>query len=370
MRRLYAGCDLHSNSNFIGVIDGEGKRVFKKKVRNDIFEVRGVLRPFREELVGVVVESTYNWYWLVDGLMEDGYRVHLANPSAMQQYVGLKHVDDRDDAFWLVEMLRLGILPEGYIYPREERAVRDLLRKRGHLVRLRSSLVISLQNILSRNLGRKVRVSEVKALREDRVSPLLEGNEELVLAGQVSKESIDHLTRQIQKIERVVLQRVGLKDSYRFLLTLPGVGKILALTIMLETGPVSRFATVGDYVSYCRKVPSEWRSNGKRKGAGNRKNGNRYLSWAYAEASELARRFHPEARAYFNRKMEQTNVVVAHSALAHKLARAGYYVMRDRVPFDPEKLFGGKGCGWSGEPGVGLVVSHGAWLVNRSIPIF
>ena len=146
--------------------------------------VRDTLKPFQEELVGIAVESTYNWYWMVDGLMENGYQVHLANPSAIQQYSGLKHSDDKHDAFWLAEMLRLGILPEGYIYPREERPVRDLLRKRGHLVRLRTSLIISLQNILSRNLGRRVNVNDVKALREDRISPLLERNEDLALVNR------------------------------------------------------------------------------------------------------------------------------------------------------------------------------------------
>ena len=286
------------------------------------------------------MESTYNWYWIVDGLMEKGYKVHLANPSAIQQYSGLKHSDDKHDAFWLAEMLRLGILPEGYIYPKEERPVRDLLRKRGHLVRLRTSLIISLQNILSRNIGRRVKVNDVKALQEDRISLLLEMNEDLALAGRVSKEAIDHLTRQIRKIEGVVEKKIKLKEEYRYLLTLHGVGKILSLTIMLETGPISRFKTVGDYVSYCRKVPSQWMSNGKWKGRGNRKNGNKYLAWAYSEASEFARQLYPEPPAYYNRKVQQTNAAVAHSALANKLSRAGYYVMRDQVPFQPEKLFG------------------------------
>jgi len=118
------------------------------------------------------------------------------------------------------------------------------------------------------------------------------------------------------------------------------VGKILSLTIMLETGAMSRFATVGEYASYCRKVPSQWTSNGKKKGCGNSKNGNKYLAWAYSEASDFARRDYPEPRAYYQRKMRKTNAAVAHSALSHKLARAAYYVMRDQVPFRPEKLFG------------------------------
>jgi transposase len=340
MRQLYVASDLHGNNNLMGIIDSEGKRIFKKKLPNDPLLINAILKPFKEEIVGIVVESTYNWYWLVDALMDEGYKVHLANPSAIEQYSGLKHADDNHDAFWLAEMLRLGILPEGYIYPKQERPIRDLLRKRRHLVRLRTSLVISLQNILSRNLGRKMDVNDVKALKEDRISPLLEMNEDLALAGRVSKEAIDHLTHQIYKIEWVVQKKIALKQEYRYLLSVFGVGKILSLTIMLETGPISRFPTVGEYVSYCRKVPSQWTSNGKWKGSGNRKNGNKYLAWAYSEASEFARRLYPEARAYYQRKMHKTNAPVAHSALAHKLARAAYYVMKDQVPFEPEKLFG------------------------------
>ena len=340
MRRLYAGSDLHGNNNLIEIVDGEGKRIFKKRLPNEPQLILEVLKAYKEDMVGIVVESTYNWYWLVDALMDEGYKVHLANPSAIEQYSGLKHADDKHDAFWLAEMLRLGILPEGYIYPKEERPVRDLLRKRGHLVRLRTSLMISLQNILSRNLGRNMNVNDIKAVKEDRVSPLLEKNEDLALAGRVSKEAMDHLTHQISKIEWVVQKKIQLKPGYQYLPSVFGVGKILSLTIMLETGPISRFPTVGDYVSYCRKVPSQWMSNGKWKGSGNRKNGNKYLAWAYSEASEFARRFYPEARAYYQRKMHKTNAPVAHSALAHKLARAAYYVMRDQVPFRPEKLFG------------------------------
>ena len=206
-------------------------------------------------------------------------------------------------------------------------------------MKLRTSLIISLQNIISRNCGMKLNVNEVKVLKEDRVHPLLQDNEDLALAGKVSQEAIDFLTRQIRTIERVVEGGIELKGSYGYLLTLPGVGKILALTIMLETGPVSRFTKVGNYVSYCRKVSSHWTSNGKVKGGGNKKNGNRYLAWAFSEAAELARRFYPEPRAYYQRKMQKTNFMVAHSALAHKLARAAYYIMRDQVPFKPEKLF-------------------------------
>lgn len=339
MMKLYAAFDLHSSNSYVAVIDEGGKRILAKKVANDPDQILTVLAPHRKKIAAIAVESTYNWYWLVDMLMEKGYEVHLANPAAIQKYKGLKHSDDRHDANWLAEMLRLGILPEGYIYPKEERSLRDLLRKRGHLVRLRTSLIISLQHIITRNCGIMVSVNDVKRLKEDRISPLLEDNEDILMAGAVSKETIDYMTMKIKNIEKTVEGKIELSSAYQQLMSIPGVGKILALTIMLETGPISRFQKVGNYVSYCRKVSSTWTSNSKAKGKGNEKNGSRYLAWAYSEASELARRFDDQARAYFQRKVQRSNRMVAHQALAHKLARAAYYIMRDNVPFMAEKLF-------------------------------
>jgi len=125
---LYAAIDLHSRNNFLAVMDREGKTMFNKKLTNDPENLLEVIERYREGLQGIVVESTFNWYWLVDALMEAGYKVHLANPAAIKKYEGLKHSDDNSDAVWLAEMLRLSILPEGYIYPRNERPVRALLR--------------------------------------------------------------------------------------------------------------------------------------------------------------------------------------------------------------------------------------------------
>ena len=337
--KLYTGFDLHSSNSYVGIIDENGKRAFNRKLPNDPAVIVDTLRPFRNDITDIAVESTYNWYWLVDLLMAEGYRVHLANPSAIQKYTGLKYSDDRHDAFWLAEMMRLGILPEGYIYPKEDRPIRDLLRKRGHLVKLRTSLIISLQNIVSRNNGIKLKVGDVKALKTDRVAPYLADNDDLALAGKVSKETIDFLTHQIKAIEHVVEGKVKLREPYDRLLDIPGIGKILALTIMLETGPISRFDRVGNFVSYCRKVSSKWVSNDKAKGKGNKKSGNKYLAWAFSEAAEFARRLHDESRTYYNRKMQRTNFMTAHNALAHKLARAAYYIMRDKVQFMPDKLF-------------------------------
>ncbi len=338
--KLYAGIDLHSTNNYIGILNENDERVFKKRLSNDPEKILNTLSQYKQGLKGIVVESTFNWYWIVDLLMDNGFKVHLANPTAIKQYNGIKYSDDSDDAFLLAHFLRLGILPEGYIYPKEDRPVRDLLRKRGHLMKLRTSMIHSLQGIIQRNIGKKVKVNHIKALRKNHIEPILSGDEDLALSGQVSKATIDFLTRQISKVEKVVLDKVKIREQYRYLNSISGVGKILSLTIMLETGEIGRFKGAGNFASYCRKVPTDWRTNGKSKGKGNRKNGNKYLSWAFAEAAEFAKRFDPYARKYFNRKTSKTKQVIAYSSLASKLSKAAFFIMRDRVPFDPQKLFG------------------------------
>lgn len=339
MTTLYAGIDLHSNNSHLAILDQNDKHVFHKKLPNVTDVILAELEPYKEDLAEIVVESTFNWYWLVDCLMDMGYKVVLANPAAMQQYKGLKHLDDKHDAFWLAHMARLGIVPKGYIYPKEERPFRDLLRKRGQLVRHRTSMINSLQGIIRRNCGYGLNGNKIKQKHENHVSPLLADQEDLALSGEVSKEVIDFLGLQIHRIESVALNHVKLRKSFQCLRSIPGVGKILSLTIMLETGSIDRFKTVGNFSSYCRKVPTSWTSNNQKKGKGNSKNGNKYLSWAFSEAAEYARRHSVEARTFFNKKTAKTNKTLAYSALAHKLARAAYYMMRDQVEFDPKKLF-------------------------------
>ena len=151
--KLYGAIDLHSTNNVMVVINEHDQVVYQKRLPNDLSLIAQQLSSYRRSLEGIVVESTYNWYWLVDGLMEKGYRLHLANTAAIQQYNGLKYTDDHSDARWLAHLLRLGVLPEGYIYPKQERAVRDLLRKRGQLVHQRTANLLSIQSLISRTTG-------------------------------------------------------------------------------------------------------------------------------------------------------------------------------------------------------------------------
>lgn len=337
--KLYAGIDLHSTNSYLGISDEDGRRHYKKRLPNQGEVILAALEPYRQDLVGIVVESTFNWYWLVDLLMDNGYQVHLANPAGIQKDKGLKHSDDEHDAFWLAQLLRFGILAEGYIYPKEWRPVRDLLRKRGHLIRLRTSLINSLQGIISRNCGCNLPGKKIKQVRVNHIAPLLASQEDLAMSGAVSKDCIDYLSQKIRTIETSVEDRVELLKPYTGLQTVPGIGRIISLTVMLETGDIGRFDKVGNYSSYCRKVPTSWTSNGKKKGHGNNKNGNKYLAWAFSEAAEMFRRYDQQARAFYNRKATRTNFMVAHSALAHKLCRASYFIIRDGVNYDPEKLF-------------------------------
>lgn len=336
---LYAGMDLHSSNTYLGIMENASmKRVYHKRIHNDLPAILFELEPFRGTLKGIVVESTYNWYWLVDGLMDAGYNcIHLANPSAMKQYEGLKHADDKHDAFWLAHMLSLGILPTGYIYPKEVRPIRDLLRKRSYLVRQRTSNILSLQSLFERQVCLKIKSKDIKKLKDEDVEHLLK-EEYLVMSAMANLKAINFLDDQIKPIEKTVKDSIKLHKSFECLLSVPGIGIILALTIMLEVGDINRFAKVGNFSSYCRCVSSTRTSNGKSKGKGNSKNGNRYLAWAFVEAANFARRYNAYFNKFYQKKTSKRNTIVATKALSNKLARACYYVMKDQVPFKEELL--------------------------------
>jgi len=336
--KTYAGIDLHSSNSFIGILDEQDRRLFSKRLPNNLETILIALEPFRESLAAIVVESTYNWYWLVDGLMEAGYTVHLANPSAIQQYEGLKHADDKWDSFWLAHMQRLGILPQGYIYPKAERPLRDLLRRRMLFVRQRTTLILSFQTMVACVKGVKLSVQEIAKLGRPELEALF-GSEQMILIAEEELAGIAALSKSIKRMEQAIRAELKLKPEFELLLTIPGVGFILAATIMLEVGDINRFEKVGNYTSYCRCVGSRWSSNDKTKGKGNTKNGNKYLSWAYVEAANFSKRFCPQAERYYQRKAAKTKNVVAIKALSHKLARASYYIMRDKVPYDKSLLF-------------------------------
>lgn len=335
----FVGIDLHSDNCYIAVIDEKGAVLFKQKINNDINRILETLKVFKPTIDGVAVESTFNWYWLVDALKKDGYTVHLTNPCKAKQYGGLKHTDDKTDAIWLAEMLRLGILPTGYIYPKELRCLRDLLRKRSLLVRHRTALMLSLKGFIHNWTGEHTSRSWIKNALNSEIKNMFNDEFNTLSATHIN-DVIGVLDQKIDTIEKTVLNQVVLLPDFQKLLTVWGIGKILAITIMLETGPLARFPDAGHYASYCRCVSSNKISNNRIKGSGNKKNGNKYLAWAYIEAAHFMRSFYPHARSWFDKKTAKTNRIVATKALSHKIARAVYFILRDQTNFEPKKLFG------------------------------
>jgi transposase len=336
---LYAGIDLHANNSYVAVIDESDEPVLARRLPNDLEVVLRLLEPYREELMGIAVESTFNWYWLVDGLEELGYAVHLVNTLAAQQYQGLKYTDDRTDARWLAHMLRLGALPTGWIYPKHERAVRDLLRRRSQLVRQRTANRLGLRNVLERTSARRLSANRLKKLTADDLLLWIEDSN-VRLSMMASLAMIEAASEQIDMLEKTILEHAVHRGGYRIVRTIPGIGPVIASTIEYETGDIHRFPTVGTYASYCRLVKAEKSSNQRVKGQGLKKNGNPYLSWAFHEAAHFAVRFQPDARRWYQRKRSMTCALVAIRALAHKLARAVYYMIRDQALYEPKRLFG------------------------------
>lgn len=334
----YSAIDLHSNNSVVTVTDEEDRVVAERRLPNDLAKIMGFLMPWRDELAGVVVESTYNWYWLVDGLQAAGFEVKLAHTGAVRQYDGLKHSGDEADARHLAHLLRLGILPTGTILPPEHRAMRDLARKRMQLVRSRTSHIIAIENILARQRGTTINSNAVKRLTPADVEQMgLPANVGLAIESNLAVVST--LSEQIERLEKRLQDNLRDQPEYALLTSVPGIGRILAGIILLETGPIDRFRAAGNYASYARCVDSQRISNGKKKGEGNTKNGNKYLVWAFVEAANFALRFNAEAKRFYERKKARTNNVVATKALAHKLARACFHILKERKPFDVTRCF-------------------------------
>ncbi len=336
--KLYCGIDLHSNNSVVVILDEADKVIYQKRLDNNLELILSQLSVYKNKITAVAIESTFNWYWLVDGLIEVGYTVKLVNTAAVQTYSGLKHTDDKDDARWLAHLMRLKILPTGFIYPKKERAVRDLLRKRSQLVRQSSTNILSLQNILARNTARSLSSYKIKKLDDEQAETLIE-DPNITLSLKSNLNVIRCLQSTISDIEAAVLKQTRMRSEFKKILTVSGIGEILGLTIMLESGDMSRFHKVGNFSSYCRCVKSERFSNGKKKGEGNRKNGNKYLAWAFIEAANFAVRYNDKIKSFYQKKKAKTNGIIAIKAVANKLARACYHVLKDQVAFDVDKAF-------------------------------
>nr|WP_293605474.1 transposase [Polaromonas sp. UBA4122] len=221
---------IHSNNSVVSVLDEEDHVVVEKRLSNDLAKIIGLIKPWQEELAGILVESTFNWYWLVDGLKEAGFTVHLANTTAIKKYEGLKHSGDEADARYLAHLLRLGILPTGTILAPEHRAVRDLARKRMQLVRSRTSHILAVENITVRQYGARITSNQVKQLTSEMVDEMPFPND-VGLAVKANVAVIETLSAQIDLLEKRLLLDMKERPNYALLTSAPGIGKVRLATV-------------------------------------------------------------------------------------------------------------------------------------------
>ncbi len=331
-REVYAGADLHGSNVVLSICDGNGTRMMEQRVQAKLGSVLTALEPYREQLKELSVESTYNWYWFVDGLSDADVPVVMASPSRLVSYNGVKETNDFTDARWLAELSRLGVVPQSYVYPRGPRAIRDVLRRRRFLVRQNTAGLNSLAAWRARHAIPPSESGSIQDVAKLGLDPFV------CLEAQILLKAIDQQRHLIKRIERNVLEVIKPFRGYEQLLQIHGIGTILAMTIYLETGELSRFASSANYASYCRTVRSRRTSNTKSKGRNNARNGNPHLGWAFSEAATFAIRYDERAKRWFERKRKRTNAPVAYKSLASKLSKAAWHVMHGDV-YEPERLF-------------------------------
>jgi transposase len=337
MDRFYAGIDLAARSLWLCIVDTTGRKVFSRKLPNDPDRIARALEPYGTGL-SAVVESTFNWYWLVDLLEDLRIETQLAHPLYLKAIAYAKVKTDRVDAHTLAQLLRLGYIPQAFIYPRELRPARDLVRRRNRLVNLRAGMYRDLKlQLMKRNITEFSR-NAIKQIDGRHLRSLLPTSDERRI-GVALVRLIGTLNQEVEALDKAIQQAVKGIPSVTLLRTIPGVGKTLAPTLYYEIGEIRRFQDAKAFSSYCRVAPTVSQSGAVVKKGKNRKQGNRYLKWALSEAAQMAIQRHPTIREMFVRILKKKKKrIVAKAILAHKLAVVVFRVLHDQVPYRPEML--------------------------------
>jgi transposase len=335
---FYCGIDLHVDWMYVCVIDAEGEVRVHKNIRTDPKAFLQALQPFREDVV-VCVECMFTWYWLADLCEDEGIPFVLGHALYMRAIHGGKAKNDRIDSHKIAALLRGGLIPQAYVYPRRMRATRDLLRRRNHLMHKRAELYAHIQNTasqyhLSAPLGRIAKPQNRRGLIERFDHRCVQKNMAVDVA------LVDFYDPLLAELERYIEKTAHGHDpvSLALLRTIPGVGNILALVMLYEIEQIARFPRVQEFVSYCRLVKSAKESNGKRYGTSGKTIGNAHLKWAFSEAAVLFLKNNEPAQKYLAKLATRHGQGKALSILAHKLGRAVYFMLKNQVAFDQEKF--------------------------------
>jgi transposase len=339
---FYCGIDLGARESQICIINKRVKKVLEVKTTNNLEHIKLLLGPYQADLQ-IVVESTFNWYWLVDGLQAAGFQVVLAHTLGLHMITAAKVKTDRRDAFALAKLLLAGLIPTAYIYPAETRPVRDLLRRRARLVQTRAGEYGSLRRLMLRQGILSRRQQEIKQAEETDLEKWFRHPLVRMHASQ-ELERIRLYTQQLKELETTILEQAKKEWAFVRLQKLPGIGPIIALTIFYEMGELERFATVKDFSSYCRVVSGVAQSGQSSKRGRGSKQGNHYLKWALSQAAVHAVRCYPRVRRYYERQLRRrrgrARQMVVYNIIAHKLAQGIYHVLKERTEYREELLFG------------------------------
>ncbi len=338
--RYYCGIDLHAHTMYVCVLDAAGAIAFERNLPATPEAFLGAIAPYRDGLV-VACECIFTWYWLADLCAKESIPFVLGHALFMKAIHGGKAKNDRIDAHKIAVLLRGGMIPQAYVYPPGMRETRDLLRRRLHLVRKRGQLLAHLQNLThAYNRGAfEKRIAypsnRVGVVAHFAGEPMVQANAALDLS------LLDHYDKLLVELElRLVKQaKREAPSGFHLLCSIPGIGRVLAMTIVYEVHDVGRFERVQQFASYARLVKCAKESAGKRKGTSGAKMGNVHLKWAFSEAAVLFVRHSAEAKALLARLTKRHGKGKALSILAHKIGRAAYYVLAREKPFDAAKFF-------------------------------
>ena len=334
----YCGIDLHARFMYVCILNQEGEVLLHRNLRCDPEEFLRATAPYREDLV-VAVECIFTWYWIADLCAKEGIAFVLGHALYMRAIHGGKAKNDRVDSHKTAALLRGGLMPQAYVYPSEMRATRDLMRRRLHFVRHRGHLLAHIQN--THHQYNRPTPGKRISYRSNR-DGIGESFEDVSIRESLAAdlELINHYEVVIQELEAAVVHRAKIHDpqSFQLLRSIPGTGKVLALTILYEIHDIRRFGKVGQFASYSRLVKCQKSSAGKVQGSGGAKIGNAYLKWAFSEAAVLFLAKCPEGKKLFARIERKHGKGKAMSILAHKLGRAVYFMLARRQAFDLERF--------------------------------
>ena len=339
----YCGIDLGSKHSQICVINERDDVLYNKKLRNHIDSFISLLKEYGSQLK-VLVESTFNWDWIVDGLQAAGIHVELAHAFGLSAITSAKVKTDKRDAETLARLLRVDMVPTAYIYPTAERGYRDLLRHRMRLIRQRTMLYTKLRTLLYRFGIHQLSQDELKSIDHSEMGTLLQDPSYLFQFTQ-TQGRIHELQGYIDETERMVKQHAenSRKTEINLLESLPGVGSLLALTILYEIGDIQRFPSVKKFSSYARVVPGCANSSGKQKKGRGNKQGNPFLKWSFTLAAQRAAAFYPECKTFREKHMKRhsgsAQKLISNCILAHRLAAATYHILKKKEPYKKELLF-------------------------------